>query len=266
MISRVFPWARRLVLGPLVLGLSGLSGCILVNDNSSMNVETFQDQVSPVWNEPARNPPSEVQPVPHDRNLYQTQFHQTYGLPVTAPVSTLYYGEMRDDDRTLPAIPVTRVDRRFLRQQVSYQTQERPGTIVVDTASHYLYLVEPDGRAMRYGVGLGRQGFSWKGRGVIAFKQKWPRWTPSNEMVSRQPELRPISAAEGGLEAGLNNPLGARALYIYANGHDTLYRVHGTPDWQSVGKATSSGCVRMFNQDVIDLFNRVGDKAPIVVM
>ncbi|MBP1850221.1 L,D-transpeptidase [Rhizobium halophytocola] len=261
--SRLF---RRLFLVPLMVGLSGLSGCILVNDNSSMNVDTFQDQVSPVWYPPARNPPAVVQPVPEKRNLYQTQFHQTYGLPVASPVSRLYYGEVRDDDRTVPAVPVSRVDQRFLRQEVSYQTPEKPGTIVVDTAAHFLYLVQPDGKAMRYGVGLGRQGYAWKGRGVIAWKQKWPRWTPSDDMVSRQPDLRPVSASEGGMEAGLNNPLGARALYIYKDGKDTLYRVHGTPDWQSVGKATSSGCVRMFNQDVIDLYERVGAKAQIVVI
>lgn len=259
---------QRFSLAAVLVGLPGLSGCYLVNENSSMNIETFQDQVSPVWNEPARNPPAMAQPVPEKRDLYQTQFHQTYGMPnpAAAPVSRLYYGETRDDDRTLPAIPVSRVDPRFLRQEVAYQTAEKPGTIVVDTREHFLYLVEPDGKAMRYGVGLGRQGYSWKGRGVIAWKQKWPRWTPSDDMVQRQPELRPVSASEGGLEAGLNNPLGARALYIYKDGKDTLYRVHGTPDWMSVGKATSSGCVRMFNQDVIDLFDRVRDKAPIVVI
>ena len=154
----------------------------------------------------------------------------------------------------------------MLRQEVSYQTVEAPGTIVVDTKAHYLYLVQANGKAIRYGVGLGRDGYAWSGRGVIQRKAKWPHWTPTDEMVEKNPNLRTVSAERGGLVAGLNNPLGARALYIYQNGKDTLYRVHGTPDWQSVGKATSSGCVRMFNQDVIDLFDRVPENTPIVVI
>ena len=153
-----------------------------------------------------------------------------------------------------------------LPYEIADPTGQPPGTIVVDTKAHYLYFVKPGGKAIRYGVGLGKDGFAWSGRGVIQRKVKWPHWTPSDEMVDRQPALKTVSAERGGLVAGLNNPLGARALYIYQNGKDTLYRVHGTPDWQSVGKATSSGCVRMFNQDVIDLFDRVPDRTPIVVI
>lgn len=138
--------------------------------------------------------------------------------------------------------------------------------MVVDTKAHFLYFVEGNGKAMRYGVGLGRDGYAWSGRGVIQWKQKWPRWTPSVEMVSRQPEVRPFGAENGGMNPGLMNPLGARAMYIFKDGQDTLYRVHGTPDWQSIGKATSSGCVRMLNQDVIDLYDRVPARAEIVVM
>jgi lipoprotein-anchoring transpeptidase ErfK/SrfK len=206
------------------------------------------------------------QPVPQTRELYKTQFHQTYGLPVTNPVHMAMYGELRDEDFTLPAIPVSRVQPQFLRQEVDYQTAERPGTVVVDTKAHFLYFVEGNGKAMRYGVGLGRDGYAWSGRGVIQWKQKWPRWTPSVEMVSRQPEVRPFGAENGGMNPGLMNPLGARAMYIFKDGQDTLYRVHGTPDWQSIGKATSSGCVRMLNQDVIDLYNRIPARAEIVVM
>jgi lipoprotein-anchoring transpeptidase ErfK/SrfK len=176
------------------------------------------------------------------------------------------YGVMVDDGHTLPAIPLDRVRSDMLRQEVSYQSTEVPGTIVVDTRAHYLYLVQPNGKAIRYGVGLGRDGYAWSGRGVIQRKAKWPHWTPTDTMVENNPNLRPVSAARGGLVAGLNNPLGARALYIYQDGKDTLYRVHGTPDWQSVGRATSSGCVRMLNQDVIDLYERVPASAPIVVI
>lgn len=259
--------ARRLVaLASGTALLSVLSGCLFVTDTSRMNIDVFQDEVAPVYYDPARVQPADPQPVPQKRELYTTQFHQTYGLPVSNPLHRVMYDMIRDDGHTLPAIPLDRVDRSYLRQEIDYSTNEAPGTIVVDTKARYLYLVKAGGKAIRYGVGIGRDGFAWSGRGTIQMKQKWPHWTPSNEMVARQPDLRSVSAAEGGLEAGLNNPLGARALYIYQDGKDTLYRVHGTPDWQSVGKATSSGCVRMFNQDVIDLYDRVGAKAPIVVI
>ncbi len=252
-----------------------LSGCLFVTDTSRMNPDVFVRETMPVFYAPdgQQVPPSpaKVGPVrpeakpPQTRNLYQTQFHQTYGLPVTNPLHKAMYGVMNDDGHTLPEIPLSRVDSRYLRQEVAYATTEKPGTIVIDTKEKFLYLVQPEGRAIRYGVGLGRDGYGWSGRGVIQYKAAWPRWTPPQEMVTRQPELRTVSA-NGGAAPGLNNPLGARALYIFKDGKDTLYRIHGTPDWQSVGKSVSSGCVRMFNQDVIDLFDRVGAKASIVVL
>ena len=143
------------------------------------------------------------------------------------------YAQVNEDDFMLPAIPYQRIPPQFLRQEVDYQTVEKPGTVVVDTKSHFLYFVEPGGKAMRYGVGLGREGYAWSGRGVIQWKTKWPRWTPPAEMVSREPDMRPLSAERGGMNPGPTNPLGARAMYIYKNGKDTLYRIHGTPDWQS---------------------------------
>lgn len=191
---------------------------------------------------------------------------QMAGLPASNPLHQAIYGQIRDEDRTIPAVPYQRVNNRFLRQEVSYQSTEKPGTIVVDTKSNFLYLVEGGGKAIRYGVGLGNGAYAWSGRGTIQWKAKWPRWTPPDEMVARQPELASVSSRNGGMGAGLNNPLGARALYIFKDGKDTLYRVHGTPDWQSVGRATSSGCVRMFNQDVIDLYERVPKGAEIVVI
>ena len=134
------------------------------------------------------------------------------------------------------------------------------GTVVVDTANHFLYFVLNGGQAIRYGVGIGRQGFEWAGRGVIRWKQRWPRWFPPNEMIDRQPELekyraRQVSGTniwEGGMEPGVTNPLGARALYIYQDGKDTLFRLHGSPEWWSIGKSVSSGCVRLIHQDIID--------------
>lgn len=175
------------------------------------------------------------------------------------------YRARPDEKFPLPAIPVERIDSAYLRRLVDNPTGERPGTIVVDTANHYLYVTTENGKAMRYGVGLGRAGFEWSGRGVIQYKRTWPRWTPPDTLVARQPELEPYSIASGGMDPGLNNPLGARALYIFRNGADTFYRIHGTPEWWTIGQSVSSGCVRMFNQDIIDLYDRVPSGAPILV-
>jgi lipoprotein-anchoring transpeptidase ErfK/SrfK len=183
------------------------------------------------------------------------------------------YAATIDDGYEIPAVPIEEVDPKFYRQVVLDPTGERPGTVVVDVSNHFLYLVREGGEAMRYGVGLGRQGFEWAGRGVIQWKQKWPRWFPPDEMIDRQPELEDYRARqipgtnewEGGMQPGIMNPLGARAHYIFQDGKDTLYRVHGSPEWWSIGKSVSSGCVRLINQDVIDLYDRVPEGTPIVV-
>jgi lipoprotein-anchoring transpeptidase ErfK/SrfK len=176
------------------------------------------------------------------------------------------YAAVEDGGFQLPAIPIQKMDKRFLRQVVQDPTGELPGTIVIDTANRFCYLVLENGQAMRYGVGIGREGFAWSGRAVIQYKRQWPRWTPPDEMVARQPELVQYSAKNGGMAPGLKNPLGARALYIFQDGKDTLYRLHGNPEWWSIGKAVSSGCVRFLNQDIIDLYDRVPAKSPILVM
>lgn len=175
------------------------------------------------------------------------------------------YRAMPEERFPIPAVDLRRVDERFYRQLVDDPTGERPGTVVVDTEAYYLYLVQPEGKAMRYGVGLGRQGFTWSGAGIIQFKREWPRWTPPEEMIARQPELEQYSAANGGQDPGLDNPLGARALYIFQDGRDTLYRLHGTPEFWTIGRAVSSGCVRLMNQDIIDLYGRVSTPSPIIV-
>ena len=176
------------------------------------------------------------------------------------------YGPQRNEKFPIPAIDLNKVPNRFLRREVSYRTRYPVGTVVVDTSKFFLYLVKPNGRAMRYGVGLGRQGFSWSGHGVIQWKRQWPTWTPPTEMIERQPELAKWSADNGGMPPGLKNPLGARALYIFQDGKDTLYRLHGSPEYWSIGKAVSSGCVRLMNQDIIDLYGRVPPKAALVVV
>ncbi|WP_394701001.1 L,D-transpeptidase [uncultured Cohaesibacter sp.] len=176
------------------------------------------------------------------------------------------YGPMPEEQFPLPAIDLSKINKKFLRQEVAYATNEKVGTLVVDTQNFFLYLVGENGRAIRYGVGLGRAGFEWSGRAVVARKAVWPTWTPPEEMIARQPELEKWSWQNGGMPPGLNNPLGARALYIYQNGKDTLYRLHGTAEVWSIGRAVSSGCVRMLNQDIIDLHRRVPPQTPIVVI
>lgn len=189
-------------------------------------------------------------------------------FPEPAPypaVPPMYYA-MPDEKFPIPEVDITKLDRRFWRTEVDYPTDEKPGTLIVDTPNKYLYHIKPDNRAMRYGIGVGREGFAWAGRAIMAYRRQWPRWTPPDEMVARQPELKPYSIANGGMPPGLRNPLGARALYIHLNGKDTLYRIHGTPEVRSIGKAVSSGCIRLINQDVIHLHDQVRDGSSIVVI
>lgn len=176
------------------------------------------------------------------------------------------YGAQPKERFPLPAVNLDKIQQKYLRRVVSYRTDEKVGTLIVDTKRYYLYLVQENNRAMRYGVGLGRAGFEWSGRAMVARKAAWPTWTPPAEMIQRQPELERWSWKNGGMPPGLENPLGARALYIYQDGRDTLYRLHGTAEVWSIGKAVSSGCVRLLNQDIIDLYNRVPPRSTIVVI
>jgi lipoprotein-anchoring transpeptidase ErfK/SrfK len=184
--------------------------------------------------------------------------------PVDPQIAAMYAG-IHDEPFEIPPVDTSKIDPQLLRQTVAYTGSERPGTVVVDPHARFLYLIMEAGQALRYGVGVGRDGFEWSGEGIIQYKRAWPRWTPPDEMVTRQPELEPYSIANGGMSPGLANPLGARALYIFRDGRDTLYRLHGTNEPWSIGKAVSSGCIRLLNQDVIDLYNRVPDRTPIVV-
>jgi len=184
-------------------------------------------------------------------------------MPVIDPTYIAMYGPDPDERHPLPATDITEVDPRFLRREVAYQGREEPGTVVVDTAARYLYLVRENGRAIRYGIGVGKEGLAWRGRARVGRKAEWPRWTPTASMIRRDPERNGPWA--GGMEGGLENPLGARALYLYDNGRDMMYRIHGTTEPWSIGQAVSSGCIRMFNQDVIDLYNRVPVGSPVVV-
>jgi lipoprotein-anchoring transpeptidase ErfK/SrfK len=173
------------------------------------------------------------------------------------------YGARRDAGYQLPSIPIYKVDKKYVRQIVSYDTGEKPGTIVVDTRQKFLYFVLPEGRAVRYGIGVGREGFEWHGQARIAAKREWPVWTPPPEMVRRDPKA---ARWRDGQPPGPGNALGARALYLHNERGDTGYRLHGTPEWFSIGKAMSSGCIRLMNQDIIDLYNRAEVGAKVIVM
>jgi lipoprotein-anchoring transpeptidase ErfK/SrfK len=173
------------------------------------------------------------------------------------------YGEMPNEQFPVPALDLSEIDPAVLRRRVRYDGPEPAGSLIVDARARRLFFVEGDGSAMRYGVGVGREGMEWSGRAVVGRKAEWPRWTPTADMIRREPE-KYAEWAEG-MEPGLENPLGARALYLHQGGRDTLYRIHGTNEPTSIGTSVSSGCVRMINQDVIDLYDRVPVGAPVVV-
>ncbi len=163
------------------------------------------------------------------------------------------------DQATLAYAPTAEVHLPFERYKIDNPTGEKPGTIVVDTKNKFLYWIEPNGKAIRYGVTVGDEAFGWTGEAKIQRKAEWPDWTPPPEMVKRWPHVK---FTKGGPE----NPLGARALYLYDNGRDTLYRIHGTNEPEKIGRAASSGCIRMRNIDVIDLYSRVPMSTRVVVL
>jgi lipoprotein-anchoring transpeptidase ErfK/SrfK len=181
------------------------------------------------------------------------------------PATVAMYAAVETEPFRIPAVPVKRIDPQYLRQTVPTppDIKEKPGTIVVDPGSKFLYLVGSDGTSLRYGIGVGRQGFSWSGSATIHDKQHWPKWFPPPEMQARDS----FAARYGdGMDGGPRNPLGSRALYLWQNNKDTLYRIHATNEPYSIGKSVSSGCIRMFNQDVMDLYDRVPLETKVVVL
>ncbi|MER8804546.1 L,D-transpeptidase [Mesorhizobium sp. M0998] len=231
--------SRRTVLsGAGALALLGVAGCSQTLDLPSLQL----DDVTTGSIRPIR--PS----ISVDKNI-------------TSP--DVMYASLTDGGFNVPEVPYLKVKPEFRRQIVVDPTGEQPGTIVVHSQERLLYLVQPGGEAIRYGVGIGKDGFRWSGRANIQYGKEWPVWTPPPEMIARRPELVKWQSGQPG---GLDNPLGARALYIYQNGSDTGYRIHGSPEWWSIGQAMSSGCVRLINQDIIDLYSRVSKKNPVVVV
>ena len=169
------------------------------------------------------------------------------------------YTSKSDGAYKLPAIPVSKVSRQYRRQIVRYETNEKPGTIIVDTKAKHLYFVLDNGKAVRYGIGVGREGFTWTGKNRITRKAEWPGWTPPASMRAREKAKGRILPAY--MPGGPNNPLGARAMYIGT----TLYRIHGTNQPWTIGQAMSSGCIRMANDDVKHLYSRVKVGTRVVV-
>jgi lipoprotein-anchoring transpeptidase ErfK/SrfK len=179
------------------------------------------------------------------------------------------YAAASDGKFTVAAVNVGQIDSAFLRKNVAYVTNEHPGTIVVDPANHYLYHVEGGGRATRYGVGVGRDGFRWAGEATIHSKQEWPDWYPPEEMLGRRPDLMPhmVALQSGiGMHGGPDNPLGARAMYLWEGNKDTYFRIHGTNEPWTIGQSQSSGCIRMINQDAMDLYQKTPIGTRVVVL
>src|SRR5580658_1923884 len=178
--------------------------------------------------------------------------------------NAIAYGPINDHGHEIPPLDLTRIDPSLLRQQVAFASPYRPGTIVVMIGERHLYFVEPGGVAMRYSVGVGREeALNFRGNAVIGRKAEWPHCTPTGDMIRRMPIYAHYTA---GLPGGINNPLGARALYLYRGNQDTYFRLHGTNEPDTIGDKVSSGCIRLFNQDIIDLYNRVPVGAPVVVL
>jgi lipoprotein-anchoring transpeptidase ErfK/SrfK len=163
--------------------------------------------------------------------------------------------QARREDARSARVPRT-FDPRYLKQEVEYPSNEKPGTLIVDTPNKFLYLIEGDGKALRYGIGVGRPGFSWAGVKTISAKKEWPDWRPPAEMLARRPDLPKY------MPGGPSNPLGARAMYLGS----TLYRIHGSNEPETIGHAVSSGCIRMRNEDVIDLYEKVKVGTKVIVI
>jgi lipoprotein-anchoring transpeptidase ErfK/SrfK len=181
------------------------------------------------------------------------------------PAVIAMYGSEQDGPVLIPAVDVRRVDPEYFRQTVPVPAgiPDQPGTVAVDPQRKFLYLVVGDNQAIRYGIGVGREGFAWSGTASVKSKQEWPKWFPPSDMLARDPRTAPWA---NGMPGGLDNPLGARALYLWQGNKDTLYRIHGTNEPWSIGHAVSSGCIRMFNQDVVDLYNRVPEGTKVIVL
>lgn len=236
-----------------------LAVCFTLLSGSATAQECFLFFCPPRQVEPRLQPGPPIESRPSPRS-FDSGYDRQYAA---------LYGPVAGERFPVPAVTLSDVHPNYLRRAVSYPSNEPPGTIIVDPQSRYLYLVQGGGRAIRYGIGVGRQGFGWSGQAVIRNKQEWPDWYPPKEMIQRQPEIRrQLSQLRSGLgvAGGPSNPLGARAMYLWQGNKDTLYRIHGTNEPETIGQSVSSGCIRMLNQDVIDLYERTPLGAKVVVL
>jgi lipoprotein-anchoring transpeptidase ErfK/SrfK len=173
------------------------------------------------------------------------------------------YGLAPDEKFPIPAVDVSKIDPKYWRRTVRYDSNEAPGTIIVDPGKYYVYRIEGDGNATRYGANVGRDGFRWSGDAYVGRKAEWPIWTPPKEMIQRQPEAGKYAR---GMPGGLDNPLGARTLYLYQNDVYTLYTIYSTSDPETIGTGITSGCTGLLSQDMIDLYSRTPVKTKVVVL
>lgn len=173
------------------------------------------------------------------------------------------YSAVPEEPYPLGALPLSQISPDLRRREVPYDGNYSAGTIIVNTPERRLYYVLGGGRAIRYGIGVGKEGLALHGNAVVGRKAEWPRWTPTTNMMQREPRYLQYA---GGLSGGPHNPLGARALYLYRNGRDTMFRIHGTNQPETIGTAVSSGCIRMLNHDVIDLYERASNGTKVVVI
>ncbi|MET0367956.1 MAG: L,D-transpeptidase [Methylobacterium sp.] len=173
------------------------------------------------------------------------------------------YGPLPQEKFPIPAVDIAKVDPKYYRKTVAYETKEAPGTIIVDPKNYYVYRVEDGGAATRYGANVGRDGFLWSGDAYVGRKSEWAVWTPPKEMIKRQPEAAKYAR---GMPGGLDNPLGARTLHLYQNGAYTLYTIYATSDPETIGSGITSGCVGLLSQDMIHLYARTPVKTKVVVL
>ncbi|WP_226934172.1 L,D-transpeptidase [Pseudogemmobacter faecipullorum] len=173
------------------------------------------------------------------------------------------YAARSDGKFAIPAVPVEQIPESHRRQVVAYESDQPPGTIIIDPRYKLLYYVLGDGKAIRYGISVGAEGFQWSGESIVSNKRQWPTWTPPSEMIDRKPSLEKWRNGQPG---GPTNPLGSRAIYLTSGGRDYGYRIHGTPEWKTIGRNASSGCFRMINQDVMDLYERVKGGEKVIVL
>jgi lipoprotein-anchoring transpeptidase ErfK/SrfK len=173
------------------------------------------------------------------------------------------YGPAPNEKFPIPAVDVSKIDPKYFRQTVRYDTREAPGTIIIDPANYYVYRVEGDRNATRYGANVPRKGFLWNGDAYVGRKAEWATWTPPKEMIQRQPEARKYAS---GMPGGLDNPLGARTLYLYQKGVYTLCTIYSTSDPESIGAGVTSGCTGLLTQDMIDLYSRTPVNTKVIIL